>query len=252
RAVPPALVLGDQDLALHVVQPSGERVGGEAAEDHGVRRAEAGTREHGDRELRDHAHVDSDRRALADAELLEPVGEPDDVSLEVGERDRPPLVLRFALPVVGDLVAVSGLDVPVDAVEADVELAPEIPLRVGLLPLVELGERLEPGEPLPALGLPELLPVAVVDVRLGIRLLYEVRRRLVSTLLQEHRLDGLASGLRRRHLGLLSLRLVAASGSCGARWREAHPRTAFRRGPPAAATCRSPHPPRRYTKPPPR
>jgi hypothetical protein len=46
--------------------------------------------------------------------------------------------------VIGDPVAVAGLDVAVDAVEADVELAAEEPLRVRRLPLVEVGERLEP------------------------------------------------------------------------------------------------------------
>ena len=87
-----------------------------------------------------------------------------------------PLVLGLALPVVGDLLAVPGLDVAVDAVEADVELAAEVPLRVRRLPLEELGERLEPGDPLAALGLPELLEVALVDLRLRVRLRGELRR----------------------------------------------------------------------------
>ena len=48
----PALVLGDQDLALHVVQAVGERLGGEPSEDDRVRRAETGAREHRDRQSR--------------------------------------------------------------------------------------------------------------------------------------------------------------------------------------------------------
>ena len=52
-AAPPGLVLSDQDLAAHVVRAVGERVGGEAAEDDGVRRAEARARQHRDRELRE-------------------------------------------------------------------------------------------------------------------------------------------------------------------------------------------------------
>ena len=67
-AAPPPLVLRDQHLAPHVVQAVGERVGGEAAEDDRVRRAEAGAREHRDRQLGNHPHVDPDRRPLADAE----------------------------------------------------------------------------------------------------------------------------------------------------------------------------------------
>ena len=137
-ALAPPCVLRDQDLALHVVEPVGERVGAEAAEDDGVGRAQARAREHGNRQLRDHPHVDPDRRALADAELLERVGEAHDLALEIGERDRPALVLGLALPVVGDLVADPGLDVAVDAVEADVELAADVPLRVRQVPLVEL------------------------------------------------------------------------------------------------------------------
>ncbi len=138
RAATPRLVLRDQDLAFHVVHPARERVGGEAAEDDGVRRAEPRAGEHRDRQLRDHAHVDRDRRALLDAELLQRVREADDVALEVGVRDRARVVRRLALPVERDLLARARLDVPVDAVEADVELAAEVPLRVRRLPRVEL------------------------------------------------------------------------------------------------------------------
>ena len=99
----------------------------------------------------------------------------DDLALEVGEGDRPAVVLGLAFPVVGDLVALPGLDVAVDAVEADVELAAEVPLRVRRLPVEELGERLEPGDALARLGLPELLEVALVDVRLRVGLRGEVR-----------------------------------------------------------------------------
>ena len=104
---------------------SGERVGREAAEDDGVRRAEPRAREHRHRQLRDHAHVDRDRRSLLHAELLERVGEADDVALEVRVRDRARLAFRLAFPVVGDLLSRAGLDVPVDAVEADVQRAAE-------------------------------------------------------------------------------------------------------------------------------
>ena len=79
RAATPRLVLRDQHLAAHVVGAIGERVGREAAEDDGVRRAQARAGEHRDRQLRDHAHVDRDLRPLADAELLERVREADDL-----------------------------------------------------------------------------------------------------------------------------------------------------------------------------
>ena len=45
-----------------------ERLGGEAAEDDGVRRADAGAGQHGDGQLGHHAHVDGDAVALFHAE----------------------------------------------------------------------------------------------------------------------------------------------------------------------------------------
>ena len=92
--------------------------------------------------------------------------------------------------------AVARLDVTVDAVEADVELAAQVPLRVRRLPVEELGERLEPGDPLARLGLPELVEVALVDVGLRVRLRGEVLGRRIPPLLEEHRLDGSSGRLR--------------------------------------------------------
>jgi hypothetical protein len=154
-----------------------------------MRRAEPGAGEHRDRKLGDHPHVDPDRGALIGAELPERVGEPDDLGLEIGERDRPPLVFRLPLPVVGDLVAVPGLDVPVDAVVRDVQLAADVPLRVRQLPLAELFEVLEPGDAFAPLGLPELVEVLVVDLRRCVGLRGEVRWRRVAPLLEQDRLD---------------------------------------------------------------
>src|SRR4029077_10057410 len=106
----------------------------------------------------------------------------------VGERDLAPIA-GLALPVVGDLLAVPGLDVPVDAVVRGVQLPAEIPLRVRELPLVERGERLEPGHALAALTLPQLLEREVVDVGLRVRLRGKLGRRREPTLLREERLD---------------------------------------------------------------
>ncbi len=50
-----------------------ERVGAEAAEDDGVRRAKARAGEHRDRGLGDHAHVDADRVPFFHAERLQRV-----------------------------------------------------------------------------------------------------------------------------------------------------------------------------------
>ena len=169
-AAPPRLVLGDEHLAAHVVHPVGERVGGEAAEDDRVRRAEARAGEHRDRELGHHPHVDRDRGALADAELLQRVRHPHHVALELRVGDRPRLTRGLALPVVGDPVAEAGLDMAVDAVVGDVQLAAEVPLRVRQLPPVQLAERLEPGHALAPVALPERLERLVVDLGAGVRL----------------------------------------------------------------------------------
>src|SRR5207248_8463763 len=123
------------------------------------------------------------------AELLQPVGEADDLPLQTGEGELTPLALRLALPEVGGLVAVAGLDVPVDAVEADVQLAAEEPLGVRQVPLQERVEGLEPAHALPRLCLPELLPVALVDVGGGVRLRGELLGRRIPSLLQEERVD---------------------------------------------------------------
>jgi hypothetical protein len=97
--------------AIRVLQ----RLGGEAAEDHRVRGADPGAGEHRDDGLGDHRQVDRDRVALADAELGQGVGGLADLTLQVGIGDGAG-VARLALEVDRDLVAVAGLDVPVDAV----------------------------------------------------------------------------------------------------------------------------------------
>src|SRR5439155_19245168 len=120
-------------------------------------------------------------------------------------RDRSSVTLGLALPVVGDLVAVACLDMPVDAVEADVQLAADVPLRVRQVPLEELAERLEPRNAIAPFGLPELLPVTLVDVGRRIRLCCEVLGRRIPPLLEEHRVDGVL-----RPLGCHSLSLRSA------------------------------------------
>jgi len=103
-AAAPALVLSEEDLALHIVQAAGKGLAAEPAEDDGERRADARASEHRDGELGDHPHVDPDVRAFLDAKLFEGVGEPDDVLLELAEGDLSPLVFGLALPEVGDPV----------------------------------------------------------------------------------------------------------------------------------------------------
>src|SRR5207249_11424921 len=118
-----------------------------------------------------------------------------DVLLEISVRDRAGLSVGLALPVVRHDTAVAGVDVPVDAVETDVQLAAEVPLCVRGLPLVELGEGLEPRDPLAALPLPELLERDVVDLELRIRLGGEVLGRRIRPLLEKHGVDRVVARL---------------------------------------------------------
>ena len=144
-AAPPSLVLGDHQLALHVVHATGKRLGAEASEDDREGRPDAGTGEHRDRQFGNHPHVDADVSALFHAELLQSVGEADDLFLQVAESDLTAVAYGLAFPEVRDLVPMARFDVAVDAVETGVELAAEVPLGVGRLPLVELVPRLEEG-----------------------------------------------------------------------------------------------------------
>ena len=189
---PPGLVLGDEHLAAHVDHPAGERVGREAAEHDRVRGAETRACEHGDRELRDHSHVDRDGGALPHAELLQRIRHPDDVALEVGVGDRP-RVARLAFPVVGDPLAEPRIDVAVDAVVRDVEAAAEEPLRIGELPLGQRVEVLEPGHARPRLRLPEAVRVGVVDRGLRVRLSRERRIGREPPLFVEQGVDRLTA-----------------------------------------------------------
>ena len=156
--LPVAAVGGDDHLGLGVVHPVDDRVGREAAEDHRVRRADAGAGQHRHRQLGDHRHVDGDPVALGHAEARQRVGEPAHLVVEVGVGDRAG-VARLALPVVGDLVAPAGLDVAVEAVVADVERAADEPPGEGQVPLEHRVEVVEPGEQLAGLAGPEGLGV---------------------------------------------------------------------------------------------
>src|SRR5208337_4684179 len=119
----------DNDVALGVGDPIAAGVARKAAEHDRVDDPQPGAREHGDRQLRDHRHVDGDpvprlearevtqqRGKLVDADEQFLVGHSDGwLLLGLGHEDQ------------GRLVAVLG-QVPIDAVVAGVDLAPDEPL----------------------------------------------------------------------------------------------------------------------------
>ena len=86
-AAPPPAVGGDQHRAARVVDPVRKRIRGEAAEHDVVDGADAGTCQHRHGRLQEKGHVDGHPVALADAELLQAVGELADlaVKLQVGQ-----------------------------------------------------------------------------------------------------------------------------------------------------------------------
>ena len=133
---------GDQRLGLGEVHPLGDRLGREAAEDDVMRGADPGAGEHRDDDLGDHRQVDPDHVALLDAEVLERVGETLDVAVQVGVGDVALLPL-LAAPVVGDAVAVAGLDVAVEALRRGVQSPVGEPLVEGRVGVVEALARLD-------------------------------------------------------------------------------------------------------------
>ena len=128
-----------------------------------------GAREHRDRELGDHAHVDRDPVALLHPERLERVGGAADVFQQLGVGDRP-RVAGLAFPVERHLRAMTREHVPVDAVVGDVQLAAHEPLRERKVPLQRGFPRRVPVEELGRLTGPELDRIrrgGIVERRVG-------------------------------------------------------------------------------------
>ena len=183
-AATPAAVGGDDELRLRVGDAIGDGLAAEAAEDHAVRRAEAGAGEHRDDGLGHHRQVERDDIALLHADRLEAVGEAADLVAQVVVADAADLdglvvlVDGLAFPEDGRLVAAAGVDDAVEAVVAGVDLAAVEPLGVGLVPLED--------------GVPLLVPVQLVGL-LGPPGFGLVDRPLVFAAIRLHRVDaGLA------------------------------------------------------------
>ena len=84
-----------------------------------------------------------------------------DVAQQVGVRQVTRLAGRLADPVVGDLVAPARLDVPVEAVPGDVQLAVGEPGAVRRIPLEALRRLAGPADELVCEAHPESLGVAL-------------------------------------------------------------------------------------------
>ena len=146
----PAPVLavgGDHQLGLGILDAGRERRRREPGEDDGVQHAEACAGQHRHDGLGQHRHVDRDPIAGHQAEVGQRVGRLGHLRKQLGVGDLTAVVLGLALPADRHPVPVARLDVSVDAVVGDVELAADEPLRDGgFRPVEDLVERGVPGQ----------------------------------------------------------------------------------------------------------
>src|SRR4029077_6285617 len=121
-ATSPATISGDYDFATCVVDAIDQRGAGEPAEDHRVGSADARARQHRDREFRNQRHVKRHAIPLFDSTTLQDVGKFADFGMEllVGEGA---LVAGFAFPNQRCFVAPPGVEMSVEAVVRNIQLA---------------------------------------------------------------------------------------------------------------------------------
>src|SRR3954470_19604826 len=117
-----------------------------------------GTCQHRYGKLRDHRQVDADRVALTYPEVLEHVGELVDLGKELAVGVGLLVVGLISNPDQGVLVALTVLNMAVQAVVGSVDLAADEPLNEGRFPVADLVPLLEPVE-LPCPALPEALAI---------------------------------------------------------------------------------------------
>ncbi len=73
---------GDDEAAVAIDDPPGQRLGREAAEHHRMHRTQPRAGEHGEHALDDHRHVERDPVALADAQRFQRIGHPHDLAMQ--------------------------------------------------------------------------------------------------------------------------------------------------------------------------
>ena len=187
-----ASVGGDEHLGLGIVDAITQRMRAEATEHHTVRRADAGTGEHGHRGFRNHRQVDVHPIALGYAEALQHVGEPFGLGQQFGVGDGA-RVAGLTLEMDGHLVAPAGFHMAIEAVVAHVQLATHEPLRERQIPFADGVPRGCPTHQLFSLACPEpfvVLVRLVVEKRAGDqRLALEAIRRREAAVLPTQCVD---------------------------------------------------------------
>ena len=121
---------GDQQLCLRELHALAHGLGGEAPEDHVVRRADARAREHRDDHLGDHRQVDANHVALGYPLCLQRARQTLHLGEQLGVGDVALLSL-LAAPVKRDSITNTGLDVAIEAVVGGVQRSTHEPFIEG-------------------------------------------------------------------------------------------------------------------------
>ena len=182
------LVGGDDELGAGALDAGAQGIGGEAGEDDGMDRADAGAGEHGIGGLRDHREVEDDPVALLDAHRMQDVAELGDLLVELLVGDVLAHLGVVAFPDDGGLVG-AVLQVAIDAVGGDVELAVLEPFDRDVVEvercILDLGIGPDPVQPLAVLA-PERIRIGHgrlvhrrILLRIDVGISDDVRRGLV-------------------------------------------------------------------------
>ena len=139
----PAAIGRDNQLRLGVVITIGHGFGTESTEDDRMRRTDSGTGEHGDRQFRNHRHVQSDSVTRRHAQFLQDVGKLADFAMQIliGENAG---IAWFPFPDDRRFVLAPGRQMPIQAVVTGVDLATDKPLGIGHFSLNDMVPLLEP------------------------------------------------------------------------------------------------------------
>src|SRR6202012_3714734 len=130
-------VLRQNGNALRIVHAVDDRMRGKPSKNYRMHRTDARASEHGNGQLRRHAHVDGNAVALLNAQALERVRKALYFCMQVAEGQLANLSW-LAFPQDGDFIALITQRVPVYAVVAEVRLSAHKPLHPGLIPLKHL------------------------------------------------------------------------------------------------------------------
>ncbi len=161
-AAPPLVLRDDHDRAA-VAHPVAHRLSRESAEDDRVDRPQPRARQHRDRRLGDHPHIDDDALALVDAQRPQRVRRPAHLAVQLAVRDAPPLPGLVGLPQDRGLVP-ARLQVLVQAGLGHVEPPVAKPRQRPVADLVEvaalpLGRRPHPAHTLARHAQPEAVGI---------------------------------------------------------------------------------------------